>query len=82
MGEGKDEAFNLALEWDTAPVLPFGAPGAVIPEISERRCVQKIQLQDLRLTPGQPVIADVRASNARAGTAEHGRWHVLVLLAR
>lgn len=82
MGEGKDEAFNLALEWDTAPVLPFGAPGAVIPEISERRCVQKISLQNLRLTRGQPVIADVRASNAREGTAEHGRWHVLVLLAR
>lgn len=82
IGEGKDEAFNLALEWDTAPVLPFGAPGAAIPEISGHRCVQKISLQDLRLTRGQPVIADVRASNARAGTPEHGRWHVLVLLAR
>jgi len=87
-GEGKDLAVNLALEWDTAPLLPFGAPGEISPdgganpENPKRRCVQNIQLQDLKLTRGQPVIADVRASNARAGTPEHGRWHALVLLAR
>jgi len=82
MGEGKDITLYARLEWDTAPVLPFGEPCALIPELSERRCTQKIELRDLRLMRGQPVIADVRASNAREGAPEHGRWHVLVLLAR
>ena len=53
-----------------------------MPDGFSRRCTQKIQFNNLALTPGQPVIADVRASNAREGTPEHGRWHVLILLAR
>ena len=50
--------------------------------MAARRSTQKIEFRELALTPGQPHIADVRASNAREGTPEHGRWHVLVLLAR
>ena len=73
---------NGFVEWDTAPVLPFGKPGAAIPDMDTRRCRQKLEFRELTLKPGQPVIADVRASNAREGTPEHGRWHVLVLLAR
>ena len=82
MGEGEDITIYARLEWDTAPVLPFGEAGVVIPELSERRCVQKIELRKVHLTRNQPLIADVRPSNARAGTPEHGRWHILVLLAR
>jgi hypothetical protein len=70
------------LEWDTAPVSGFGEPGATVPDMPARRCVQKIALENVALQRGQPFLADVRASNAREGTTEHGRWHVLVLLAR
>lgn len=80
--EGKGIPVNGTLEWDTAPVTGFGEPGAAIPEMSARRCIQKIELKMVSLQPGQPLIADVRASNAREGTPEHGRWHVLILLAR
>ncbi len=81
--EAKSITVAGTLEWDTAPAQPFGEPGAKIPEeMSDRRCQQQIKLDNIRLTRGQPVIADVRASNAREGTPEHGRWHVLVLLAR
>lgn len=73
---------DVTLEWDTAPVLPFGEPGARTPDISARRCTQEILLRKIHLTKNQPLIADVRASNAREGTPEHGRWHVLILLAR
>ena len=80
----EDKAITLFghVEWDTAPVLPFGKPGVAIPDMDTRRCRQKLEFRELTLKPGQPVIADVRASNAREGTPEHGRWHVLVLLAR
>jgi hypothetical protein len=81
--EAKSIIMNGTFEWDTAPAESLGEPGVKVPEdFHDRRCQQQIKLDNIRLTPGQPVIADVRASNAREGTREHGRWHVLVMLVR
>jgi hypothetical protein len=72
-------SINATLTWDTAPVLGLGEPGAKVPEMAQRRCEGKIQLKNFPLTHGKAIIADVRPSNAREGTPEHGRWHVLVI---
>lgn len=80
--EAKAITVHGLVEWDTAPPAACGEPGAVVPDKDVRRSTQKIEFDQLARTPGQPVIAGVRASNARAGTPWHGRWHVLVLLAR
>ena len=69
------------LKWDAAPVLPFGEPGAEIPKLENRRCVEEIPLNNFRISEGTPSIVDARPSKAREGTPEHGRWHVLILQA-
>jgi hypothetical protein len=79
--ETDDITLNAIVAWDTAPVLPFGEPGAEIPDMAARRSVERIALKALTLPPDKPVIANVRPSKAREGTPEHGRWHVLILKA-
>lgn len=82
--EGGDSLI-LDLNWDTAPVLPLedgDSSNPAVPSLESRRCTRKIHFTRLAVQRGQPVIADVRLSNARPGTPENGRWHALVLLAR
>lgn len=69
------------LQWDAAPVSGFGEPGAALPEMEKRRAVEKVAFRRLSLEAGRPVIVDVRASPAREGTPEYGRWHVTMLKA-
>lgn len=70
---------SVRIHWDTAPLLSSGEATALsLP----RRCTQRIDLENLKLLRSQPVIADVRPSNARPGTPEHGRWHALLLIVR
>ena len=54
-------------------------PRAVYRQIADeiQRCVAVGILK-----AGEPVIVDARASRAREGTAEFGRWHVMVVVAK
>ncbi|MES2708108.1 MAG: hypothetical protein V4726_16060 [Verrucomicrobiota bacterium] len=81
-GAAADPVTDITWEWDTAPVLAPDEMDSPDAGLEARRYRQKIELRDLKLPRAQPVIADVRASNAREGAPEHGRWHALVLLAR
>lgn len=81
-GESGITLNKLEWDWDTAPVLPLDEVNSPKDGIEARRCHQKIELKDLKLSRNQPLITDVRPSNARAGAPEHGRWHALVVVAR
>lgn len=72
-------SLNATLAWDSSPVASLGGPGEKVPEMSERRSEERIALTDFPLTRGRALIADVRASQARKDTPEHGRWHVVVI---
>lgn len=70
---------TIRLDWDTAPLLTTREATA---SGQPRRCPQRVNVTGINLHRGQPVIADIRPSNARPGTPEHGRWHALLLIAR
>ncbi len=69
------------LRYETAPPLDFGPPGQPHAKITDRLCNVELKLT-LPSARNTASIADVRPSNARVGSQEHGRWHVTVLLVK